>query len=360
MPDITAALLGQQNQIGYSALLPLIYIVPTFFPTAPGAVTAQGGAPVVDLEDPDLQARAQRLVNVLYWTAEQYKNQPGMNDDKTLKVFMAPEFYFRKPYNDPNLGYNRSTDFGTYPENARAALAEALFGVIGNEPKFKDWVIVAGTICSRMSGPKLNLLNTAIMMRGPRERADASVRCILMEKHYFSHIDFMPEQWNANRDPSTVYSFDLNPDQYLDNLIHWDNMTLGLEVCLDHSKQVAVNGLNILQQSIGPQVPPLNLQLVTSCGMSIVNQAVAVADGALVMLTDGYTPVNNLTGQVYGPYSQIGRYDADKHAITLIPDSDFLCTPLPSGADYCVDYCPGRYVGVQGICAGKAPIPMYE
>lgn len=81
---------------GYTSVLPLSYMVPTFYPTPPGNVDPRSGAPRIRLDDPDLQARAQRLVNVLFWTATTLQNVEGMQDARTLKVFIAPEFYFRK------------------------------------------------------------------------------------------------------------------------------------------------------------------------------------------------------------------------------------------------------------------------
>ncbi|UPG95840.1 hypothetical protein [Luteibacter aegosomatissinici] len=344
----------------YTSLLPLSYMVPTFYPTSPGIVQPMSGAPRITLADGDLQARAQRLVNVLYWTAEKYQNQDGMQDPGTLKVFIAPEFYFRKasPEEVGASAFEPATSFGSYPESARQDLAQELDRVISGTSLFKDWTIVAGTICSALPDQHVtgrpNLLNTAIMLRGLRDPIDDSARYVLMEKHYISRIDGPPKQWHANRDPTTVYSYNLNPDQFLDNLVYWDGMSVGLEVCLDHDEQVLRNALARLRRALGGPASRLDLQLVTSCGMSITNPAAAVKPGGLVMLTDGMSDMPGLPE----PDFQLGRFDAGKGKVRLVDDSQFDFAALPVDPSYQVlDYAGGLYTGEgrhQGVWAGQS------
>lgn len=357
--DLNERLYGQRNR--YTQMLPMSYMVPTFYPAPPGAAQPQAGAPLIVLADADLQSRAQRLVNVLFWTARTYANAPGMNDASTLKVFMAPEFYFRCAAADEvrDSQFRRNTSFGSYPEASRFELAEAIYGAVQASPLFKDWLIVAGTICSVLpnDGGRMNLLNTALMLRGQRAAGDASVPYVLMEKHYISNIDGPPEDSHANLDPTTVYSFNLNPDQVLDNLIRWDGMTVGLEVCLDHSEQVLVNAMNILTQSVGPEVQPPDLQLVTSCGMDVVAQAVAVKDGGLVMLTDGMSHVRSLAE----PQFAVGRFNANTTTVQLLAPATFQFQELPRTGDYQVDYFHGLYAekgGRQGVWCSKQALPL--
>jgi hypothetical protein len=360
--NITHDILGKTK---YTSLLPMSYMVPTFYPTLPGSVQPEGLAPQITLKDSDLQARAQRLVNVLYWTAETYKNQDGMTDAGTLKVFIAPEFYFRKASDGEvnNGSFLPGTSFGSYPENSRYELAEALYAAIHSSPLFKDWVIVAGSICSVLplnSTGRMNLLNSAIMLRGPREVMDASVPYILMEKHYISHIDGPEQSAHANLDPSTTYSFQLNPDQHLDNIVYWDDMSVGLEVCLDHSKQVVSNAMNLISQTLGPRAATLDLQLVTSCGMSIVEQAVAVEDGALIMLTDG---MSHWSRRFPEPIFQLGRYEAKTGRTQLIDNNQFQFSELPASAGYQVDYANGNYGRLgrrQGVWTSKKKLAILQ
>lgn len=358
--DLNPHIFGQRNR--YTQLLPLSYMVPTFYPSPPGASQPQAGAPAIQLADADLQSRAQRLVNVLYWAAQTFANVPGMNDPGTLKVFIAPEFYFRCAGPDEVHAheFKRNTSFGSYPERARFQLAEALYGAIQSSPLFKDWLIVAGTVCSVLPpvDGRMNLLNTALMLRGQRAAADASMPYVLMEKHYISPIDGPPRDNHANLDPTTVFSFTLNPDQVLDNLIHWDGMTVGLEVCLDHWRQVLVNAMNILQQSVGPDAQPPDVQLVTSCGMDVVPQAVAVRDGGLVLLTDGMSDVGRGLAE---PQFFVGRYSAATMSVQLYGAPNFQFQELPVNDNYQVDYFRGLYAARgsrQGVWCGNQPLAL--
>ncbi|MEO6278184.1 hypothetical protein [Roseateles sp.] len=359
--DLNQRLYGQRNR--YTQLLPLSYMVPTFYPSAPGNAQPQAGAPLIQLADPDLQSRAQRMVNALYWAAQTFANAPGMHDPSTLKVFIAPEFYFRcaSPDEVHDHEFQRNTSFGSYPERARFELAEALYGAIQSSPLFADWVLVAGTVCSVLPpvDERMNLLNTAIMLRGQRAAADASVPYVLMEKHYISNIDGPPQGNHANLDPTTVFSFHLNPDQVLDNLIHWDGMTVGLEVCLDHALQVLVNAVNILQQSVGPDARQPDVQLVTSCGMNVVPYSVAVQDGGLVLLTDG---MSHVADHLPEPPFYVGRYTEATMSVQFLNKlTDFQFQELPRTDDYQVNYFHGLYAANgsrQGIWCGKQPQPM--
>jgi hypothetical protein len=183
---------------------------------------------------------------------------------------------------------------------------------------------------------------------------------VVMEKHYISNIDGPPPTLHANLDPTTVFSFHLNPDQVLDNLVHWDGMSLGVEVCLDHAKQVLVNAMNNLHFTIGPDVPPPDLQLVTSCGMDLVDQAVAVRDGGLVFLTDGMSHVGDGLPE---PQFQIARFLADGPFIEEFGTDTFNFHELPATEDYQVRYFHGLYQARgrrQGVWCGQQPLALNE
>ncbi|HEX7340263.1 MAG TPA: hypothetical protein VF271_10080 [Rhodanobacteraceae bacterium] len=367
--NITANVMGKA---GYTSLLPLSCQVPTFLPSPSGNVSAQGGAPTVDLDDDDLRNRAQRLVNILYWTATTCANQDGMQDTNTLKVFIAPEFYFRKAADHEITGrqYSDSTSYGSYPESSRYALAEALYSTIHGCALFKDWIIVAGSICSKLPdvpGEPMSLLNTAIMLRGLRDQMDDAAPYILMEKHYISNIDGPPASMHANLNPTTPYFFRIYSDQGrnkvirgMNNIVWWDDMRVGLEVCLDHSQQIVHFATDYIGTLVGIENSALDLQLITSCGMSICNPAVAVGDGRLVMLTDGMNYGVNSAGLPEPRRLQLGRYDAASQQIQPVDPDNFSFMPLPPTAAYCIDYA-GLGTGlVQGIWTTKKPLPLRE
>lgn len=334
----------------YQNLAFMSYAVPTFYPSPAGVVQPASGAPAVALSDPDLQARAQRFLNVLFWTQQQFATQPWMADKKTVKFFQAPEFYFRRatPTEIGNQQFAVVNFYGSYPIDARYELAEALYGAIQGRADFEDWVVVAGTICAVVTPVTLpfDLLNTAIIMRGRRAVADDANPYALMEKHYISNIDGPPQTWHANLNPTSVFSFQLNPDQSLDNIIKWDDMLTGLEVCLDHSVGVLSDAAIRLWSTFGPDIPRVNLQTITSCGMDIIAQHVAVKDGGLVLLTDG---MSHALQNYPTPRSRQTRYVRQGNLFTVIDATLPPLTVLPGGADYNVAY--PNYTGQQGVYA---------
>ncbi len=261
----------------YQRLAFMSYAVPTFYPSVTGVVAPANGAPAVALGDADLQSRAQRFVNVLYWARAQFDRHPWMRDATTLKLFQAPEFYFRKATQGEvyDQQFALATFYGSYPEAARYELAEALHAAIGGRDEFADWTITAGSICSALpyaGGDRLDLLNSAIMLRGKRAQADSSVPYTLMEKHYISNIDGPPAAWHVNLNPTSVFSYRMNPDQSIDNIIRWDGMLNALEICLDHALGVAADAMIRLSSVLVDGIPKVDLHAITSCGMDIPNR----------------------------------------------------------------------------------------
>lgn len=345
----------------FTHILPLAWMVPTFYATRPGVVIPQSGAPRIDLADPDLQARAQRMLNVLHWTAQAHANRPGMQDDNTLKVFIAPELYFRKAAKeDTDSAGFIDAGFGIYPDSARYVLAEALYRAIGASPLFNNWTVFAGSICSalpRSGQGTSNLLNTAIVMRCARAAIDASVPYVLSEKHYIANADGGSLQRSAS-DQSIPYAFRQAPGQDMDNLVHWDGMTQALELGLDHNRQATCNAMNEVSRAIGPGMQGADLQLVASCGMSIVDQAAAVRDGGLVFLVDGHS---SLYQRLTEPRSRIGRFDAATGSVVPLGSDTLLLTSLPTDAGHTVDYAQGRYAAEglrQGVWCSRERIPL--
>lgn len=316
------------------------YVVPTFAPTLAGNVAPAGGAPTVMLEDADLQARAQRLLNVIWW-AQQKADAAGKPDDNTLTVFIAPEFYFRSATEDEVVAgaFDSSTRWGSYERQARDVLAAELYKAIGKAGNLSNWLIVAGTVCTWHAE---GLLNTVIALRGPRAKDDGGVPYVLIEKHRISPIDGPPAFLHANENPDSIYSPARNPDRFLDNLIRWDGLLMGIEVCLDHWKRSVAAGIEELQSLFPREVEFVDLQLVTSCGMSITAAAVAVDDGDLVLLTDGMPPRGVLT-----PVTQAQRVSVSGPDFDLADCQQPDLQALDASANYSVPY--KDYRGKQGV-----------
>lgn len=353
--DLDTLVRGGAGRGGYSHLLPFAWMLPTYYASPAGKAVPSSGAPLLQLSDPDLQARTQRLLNVLHWTAQRHADLDGMVDEQTLKVFLVPEFAFRKGMQ----AVPTATDagFGAYPEPTRHELAEALYRAIDGTPLFKNWLVVAGSLCASLTQYRV-LLNTAFMLRGQRAQMDASPPYALMEKLYRPRLDDAAAARLADADQSLASRYALDPEQSLDNLIRWDGMTMGVELGLDHGQQTLRNALNYLGRVHGPEASGLDLQLIVSCGTSIIDPSCAVKDGGLVVLADGYHSASQASIE---PRFQIGRYDAQRGALVPLPSSDIVLSELPRGDDYQIDYMRGRYAQLgrrQGVWSCKAKIPL--
>ncbi|KRD34371.1 hypothetical protein ASE35_11730 [Lysobacter sp. Root916] len=353
--DLDTLVRGGAGRGDYSHLLPFAWMLPTYYAAPAGKAIPSCGAPLLQLPDPDLQARAQRLLNVLYWTAQRHANLDGMVDEQTLKVFLAPEFLFRKG----TQAATAATDagFGAYPESLRHELAGALYSAINGTPLFKNWLLVAGSLCASLT-QRRGLLNTTFVLRGQRAQMDASPPYVLLEKLYRPRLDDAAAARLADADQSLASRYALDPEQSLDNLIRWDGMMLGVELGLDHGQQTLRNDMNYLGRVLGPEVPGLDLQLIASCGTSIIDPSCAVKDGGLVVLADGHHTASQASIE---PRFQIGRYDAQRGVLVPLPSSDIVFSELPRGDDSQIDYMRGRYAQLgrrQGVWSCKAKIPL--
>src|SRR5262245_33039639 len=134
----------------------------------------------------DAQNRVQRLLDVFNWAVESipydklgYKQKPDQHSadqTETLKVFIAPEFYFRSTAD----GYSWNT-----LTNILGCLKQS-FG----DWRFDDWLIVPGTICSHQDPEKSDkgtFFNTASVIRGGRNSSMTYVH-----KQVRSGIDGVP------------------------------------------------------------------------------------------------------------------------------------------------------------------------
>ena len=164
--------------------------------------------------------------------------------DDTLNVLMAPEFYFR-----PKDGaYDYDTQY-------RMALQQVFSGFGFRENK--HWLIACGTIISKTKSDAPGFwvgFNAALVARG----AEQGLKQIL--KQNFSDIDGMNAYLQGRiqayflQNTRVQYYWEKNEP----TAFPVDNITLGLEVCLDHSLGV------LRQRNIHPQI-----QLITACGMTI-------------------------------------------------------------------------------------------
>lgn len=305
----------------------------------------------------DMKARCDDLITSIR-NAHQLVSANGNhnNDPKMLKVFMAPEFFFR----GKNGAYEHSVVTGTQmrrqdgapPVPARPGLIELMRAEI-DRPAYKDWLFVLGTAIAvtKLSTTVCAVCNGAVQFQadptrpgktrpvctannahiGSKEEVEGAmvdnVAIVMKEgttftvtKELVSHIDFVKdkvanvknvvelrnEQLSVLRSPQgSGYTAASNvPPKFQDermggSIFTVDGVTFGLEVCLDHAAKPSDSAKGRLDHAANIQI-----QLIPSGGMGI--GALSTVSGGIVFNVDGLTPhVQVVAG---GPKASI-RYD---------------------------------------------------
>lgn len=248
--------------------------------------------------------------------------QEASSDADTLKVFMAPEFLYRGAAGaylfDLLNGWEEAAPpgFGTLPPPYDRHWG-GLFGelwALTAEPRFQDWVFVFGTAvgaafsCARgrivtaHTGAQLAAVGWNLSMvqcGGMPERGDG---CYFTEKHLKSGIDFV--EFNLTHTPPVLFTQDQiehgsEPTwRVLDRLIQYipgemggslfklpgickgdgSLIQFGLEICLDHAQAyVPGAGEGQVTGRLARSGALVDIQLVPSCGMSLVESSLALA-----------------------------------------------------------------------------------
>ncbi len=244
---------------------------------------------------------------------QEYKRTKNINeteDDKILKIFMAPEFFFRGPY-------------GAYADIGRI---NKVFSEMRNDTEkaqYDDWLFVHGTVI--VSSDKMKTVNNVtvkegvllenyalVQKGGPKTRDHQD---LIFAKEFPSHVDFKhplvndddwydPALTNArvagtNETHFTPQGGRVDPDNLRSNIdpvpsldgrtvrvselvggaiFTMDGITFGLEVCRDHL---------IRRLAHSSDAGKVQIQLVPSCGASLEGGSVACVRGGVVFNVDG-------------------------------------------------------------------------
>jgi hypothetical protein len=250
----------------------------------------------------------------------------------TLKLFMAPEFYFRGMRGaytpDPVVG-NAVPGDGLDPASLLAKLTTLVKGA-----DFANWLFVFGTVVMRSSPNPLSLwdrfvnwitskpdyevYNVAIVQKGGfTSEAERLSSCVVAMKELKSDIDFLKlppvgvDHKSSAHLPSgpVSYQAEVNTPVGLHgagfnggSLFTLDGITFGVEVCLDHAAR-RVRRARPGHSCFVPQI-----QLVPSGGMSIEATSVATVRNGLVFNVDGLTtrlPETPRSSAAYGYHSDL-------------------------------------------------------
>lgn len=207
------------------------------------------------------------------------------NDPQCLKVFMAPEFFFRGKK-------------GAYSMESASKLVEKLRETV-NHPEYKNWLFVFGTIMAfsqikdkfspyqfgNLEGYNYSFIqkgdssekNSFIVMKEHRspsdyssfyDKSDNSIKLLNDNTNYMDSCDR-----KSQRNEIKKFNYDSNA------VFDVDGVRFGVEICVDHS-------YNRLQSNI-PDSKPIDVQLIPSCGMSIKRLSDNLSKSGLCFICDG-------------------------------------------------------------------------
>jgi hypothetical protein len=277
----------------------------------------------------DAETRAHTLCEVAAWTRDTFGTAIAGPD--TLKVFVAPEFYFR--FGGPSPSEEALRD--SYPNGdiLLPNIAEEILRPFFAAPEYADWLIVPGTMFWHKSPQESGenhptYFNTVLVIKGgpngplvPDEvahnRQDCNVPIMAglstNQKRLMSRIDYAfgdsgvrHRKWDAALNPM----FEPILDDW--DWWRWHEFTVrgitntndrpvvfGLEVCLEHVRVTnspsGIGVLRTIERNYGshcPQPAPLvDVHLVTSCGMSLdAEEGITTRVNGIAAICDGMQP----------------------------------------------------------------------
>ena len=269
----------------------------------------------VDGLSEDARSRLERLVQAV----RQARNQVALmaDDNNTLKIFIAPEFFFR-PENK-ELAYSKEEYLAI-----KDVLLKTFTG--SNQHNYDNWLIICGTIVWKKSIKNVKkkrvdtvYANTCIYIRGNWNNGKVVHGAI--EKSRASPIDGLPTGRHGGNfavsDDTKLASSEafkglIDREYWKKHSFRARGIDIGLEICLEHamfkSKSVPAKdkiyglGYGVLKRLINevkqPQRRHIKLQCITAGGMEIEPTSVVVDNNGYVLRSDGLNtasrPIVNL------------------------------------------------------------------
>lgn len=256
------------------------------------------------LGNPQLQIDLERRMQIMLKAINNaHASDNWDRNSTTLKIFMAPEFFWRGPRGAYLLDENFTEVAKTVFATMRKELSHA---------RFADWVFVLGTVvCARLDESvdvtekrgRMSYYNFAPIMIGGEDTM------LLQFKHFVSTIDFpqtgpewrnvkpafkRPQYKNCVKLPGhTSCSYATLSNTFLEKLFGFESekivqdgvfevkgLRVGIEICLDHLVGTLANSLGSWRT--------VDVHLITSAGMYIAAGPICTKQGGPVFLADGF------------------------------------------------------------------------
>lgn len=257
----------------------------------------------------DARTRLLRLAAVVDRAASTLANDPlTAGEQNTLKVFMAPEFYFR-----PSDYFGADYAWNTYPYGDAHWIMGQLTGMFRHQD-FTDWLIVPGTIMLNVQGGQFDSRTCNNLVMAVKGGDPATVGwAITCPKAVPSGIDGVPSPY---ADEGAKLLMDVYEKfKYRKLRIFGANgesaalgVPCGIEVCLDHNLNPGVLKRTLSEwDREGMGRDPLSLHLLTAGGMTMKPRSVAAREGGYFLRNDGYSDEPHSEMHEVEKYVKVGR-----------------------------------------------------
>ncbi|AKJ02644.1 hypothetical protein ATI61_11733 [Archangium gephyra] len=267
----------------------------------------------LETQSEDALSRVTRMIAVIDRAMQSKKVS---QDPATLKVFMAPEFYFRPKAGGAARSYTETTRH----------LVVAILRRVFAQKSLMGWIFVPGTIVWNLKGQtflddlKLDANSTKPLNNISKQDIVINTAMVGIGGHgmtsydklHYSEADNIDSKYRAllNKEKKTQKDgnatiFDLNViepqrplfSEYFELMRKrnkdqcvlgvGDNRWFGIEVCLDHELRVLKSAYAEFTQTWPNNPPRLDFQLLTACGMRIQPHNVTVGEGHFILRNDG-------------------------------------------------------------------------
>lgn len=312
----------------YAKIQFIAYVLNTLPLPAAADPPANPRYPGLDDAQADIAARCALVGRAIQAAAD----AKSIGSKDTLKIFMIPEFALRGT-------------LGAYDMDGVGSAVAGLKALV-TDKRFADWVFVFGSIVGSSlpedeDDPKVDVYNFTLVQRGGANPGDGDSHVVM--KEFKSSIDFIQD---ATVPPAEDPDFQVVPGlplvppgmlldsavRYMEagavgmgrenQLANYDGagifdcagLRFGIEICLDHAEGRLVES---------PQIPgdtAVQVQLVPSCGMRIVDDALVPDAGAWAFGCDGAgmgATVKQTKASSAAPRSQVIAVGADDLAVPV-------------------------------------------
>lgn len=238
------------------------------FPTGTLNLGQTDFAPINNQQQ-DAEKRATCLFEAIQWCA----NNGADANAQTLKVFVAPEFYFRY-YEGQNNGNNHYD---------RKLVRDVINNLIKDCRTYQHWFIVPGTAVVRDTDIRVGLDDPVTFNYMYAFLAGTDINSIILKETY-SGIDNMDQAYNAQKSYTNIFAHLQQPTSIVripNGRAPGMDLVIGLEICLDH-------WMHRLKDSATAAGTPIDIHILSACGMNTQSNSIAARTNGYFCRCDGH------------------------------------------------------------------------